>query len=108
MSWFSPCTNPKPEAMHLCAPVGYKVRDDGAKGRASKCVHLYRLPRVLVLHLKRFTHRTSTGAGKLQKPVRYDATLECGPGAGCVAALGNTSASVSLDETIQQYLPLVS
>ena len=63
----------------VCVPADYKVRDDGAKGRASKCVQLYRLPRVLVLHLKRFTHGLSAGTGKLHKPVRFDATLKCGP-----------------------------
>ena len=71
-------------------------------------MQLYRLPRVLVIHLKRFTHGKSAGTGKLHKPVCFDATLKCGPGAGCMATLGNTSASVSLDETMLQCPPLVS
>ncbi|KAK9840619.1 hypothetical protein WJX81_004670 [Elliptochloris bilobata] len=65
----------KAETLH-----DYKVRDDSAKGRASKCVQLYRLPRVLVLHLKRFTHGLGAGTGKLHKPVRFDATLHIQPG----------------------------
>ena len=77
MRWFSPCTpGLKP---CICLRADYKVGDDGAKGRASKCVQLYRLPRVLVLHLERFTHDVSTGGGKLHKPVRFDAVLKCGP-----------------------------
>ena len=74
----------------------YKVWDDSAKVRASKCVQLYRLPSVLVLHLKRFTHGMSAGTGKLHKRVRFDATFKCGPGAGCVAALRIPSANVCL------------
>ena len=62
----------------MCS-ADYKVKDDGEKGRASKCVQLYRLPRVLVLHLKRFTHGLAAGTGKVHKPVRFDATLQCAP-----------------------------
>ena len=98
MSWFSPCTpSLKP---CICVRADYKVRDGGAKVRASKCVQLYRLPRVLVLHLKRFKNDESAGSGKLHKPVRFDATLRCGPGACCAATPGDPSASVSLDETM--------
>ena len=46
-------------------------------------MQLYRLPRVLVLHLKRFTHGMSAGTGKLHKPVRFDAALKCGPWGAC-------------------------
>lgn len=41
---------------------------------ATKCVHLYRLPEVLVLHLKRFQYM-SQYASKLNKPITYDTTL---------------------------------
>ena len=68
------------------------MRDDSAKVRASKCMQLYRLPRVLVIHLKRFTHGMSVGTGTLHKRVRFDAMLTCSPGAGSVAAAGHPSA----------------
>ena len=71
-------------------------------------MQLYRLPRVLVLHLKRFTHGMSAGTGKLHKPVRFDAVLKCGPSASCTAAAGDPSAGINNDETILQCLPIAS
>ena len=43
---------------------------------ASKTLSLYRLPRTLVLHLKRFTHGERGGV-KLTKPLQFDTTLRC-------------------------------
>ncbi len=66
--------NPKPTST---SRADYAARDDGEKGKASKQVVLYALPRVLLLHLKRFTHGLSAGTGKVHKPVRFEATLQC-------------------------------
>lgn len=64
-----------------CSPssgaTGYKL-DDGRLAVASKALRLFKLPRILVLHLKRFTVNLA-GFAKLHKPVRFDATLQCVP-----------------------------
>jgi ubiquitin carboxyl-terminal hydrolase 10 len=44
---------------------------DGSEGvTARKSVQLWALPRVLVLHLKRFSYGL-TGTGKIHKPIAY-------------------------------------
>lgn len=57
--------------------AGYRL-DNGREAVASKSLRLYRLPRILVLHLKRFTYNLN-GFAKLHKSVRFDATLQCAP-----------------------------
>ena len=60
---------------HACC-ADYKL-DNGTVARgASKTLSLYRLPRTLVLHLKRFTHGERGGV-KLTKPLQFDTTLRC-------------------------------
>ena len=54
----------------VCACAGYKVRDNSEGVTARKVVQLYALPRILVLHLKRFSYGL-TGTGKIHKTVHY-------------------------------------
>lgn len=54
--------------------AGYKL-DSGRIVTASKAQRLHKLPRILVLHLKRFTV-TLAGFAKLHKPVHFEATLQ--------------------------------
>ena len=56
--------------------AGYKVKDDSAAVTARKVVQLFQLPRVLVLHLKRFSY-TLNGTGKIHKPIHYGERLRC-------------------------------
>jgi len=83
----SPNPNPNPT---LASRADSAARDDGEKGKANKQVVLYALPRVLLLHLKRFTHGLSAGTGKVHKPVRFEAALQCAapraPGGAAAAA----------------------
>ncbi|KAK9803846.1 hypothetical protein WJX73_007843 [Symbiochloris irregularis] len=53
---------------------GYKL-DNGRIVTASKAQRLHKLPRILVLHLKRFTVNLA-GFAKLHKPVHFDAILQ--------------------------------
>ncbi len=52
------------------ACAGYKVKDGSEGVTARKSVQLWALPRVLVLHLKRFSYGL-TGTGKIHKPIAY-------------------------------------
>jgi len=53
---------------------GYKVKDNSDAVTARKVVQLYQLPRILVLHLKRFSY-TLNGTGKIHKPINYSERL---------------------------------
>ncbi len=64
---------------HVCTRTGYKVRDGSEPVTARKVVQLYALPRILVLHLKRFAYTGHTGTGKIHKTVHYGDRLRCGP-----------------------------
>ncbi|KAK9918617.1 hypothetical protein WJX75_005398 [Coccomyxa subellipsoidea] len=57
---------------------GYKVRDNSEGVTARKVVQLYALPRILVLHLKRFSYGL-TGTGKIHKTVHYGDRLRVQP-----------------------------
>ena len=64
--------------------AGYKVKDDSNAVTARKVVQLFQLPRILVLHLKRFSY-TLNGTGKIHKTINYPERLRCaaldfGPG----------------------------
>ncbi|BDA47004.1 probable ubiquitin carboxyl-terminal hydrolase 10 at C-terminar half [Coccomyxa sp. Obi] len=63
-----------PETIH-----GYKVRDGSEPVTARKVVQLYALPRILVLHLKRFAYTGHTGTGKIHKTVHYGDRLRIQP-----------------------------
>ena len=56
--------------------AGYKVKDGGEGTTARKSVQLWALPRVLVLHLKRFSYGL-TGTGKIHKTIHYGDRLRC-------------------------------
>lgn len=58
--------------------AGYKVKDNSEAVTARKVVQLFQLPRILVLHLKRFSY-TLNGTGKIHKPINYGERLRCGP-----------------------------
>ena len=60
----------------LCG-AGYKVKDHSEAVTARKVVQLFQLPRILVLHLKRFAY-TLNGTGKIHKPINYGERLRCG------------------------------
>ena len=59
-----------------CGDAGYKVKDDSNAVTARKVVQLYQLPRILVLHLKRFSY-TLNGTGKIHKTINYPERLRC-------------------------------
>lgn len=59
--------------------AGYKVRDGSEQVTARKVVQLYALPRILVLHLKRFAYTFHTGTGKIHKTVHYGDRLRYVP-----------------------------
>lgn len=58
--------------------AGYKVRDNSEGVTARKVVQMYQLPRILVLHLKRFSYGLS-GTGKIHKIVHYGERLWSAP-----------------------------
>ena len=50
------------------------MKDNSEAVTARKVVQLYQLPRILVLHLKRFSY-TLNGTGKIHKPINYSERL---------------------------------
>ena len=46
------------------------MKDNSEAVTARKVVQLFQLPRILVLHLKRFSY-TLNGTGKIHKPINY-------------------------------------
>lgn len=59
-----------PDLACMHGRAGYKVKDGSEGVTARKSVQLWALPRVLVLHLKRFSYGL-TGTGKIHKPIAY-------------------------------------
>lgn len=53
------------------------MKDHSEAVTARKVVQLFQLPRILVLHLKRFSY-TLNGTGKIHKPINYGERLRCG------------------------------
>lgn len=52
------------------------MKDNSEAVAARKVVQLFQLPRILVLHLKRFAY-THNGTGKIHKPIHYGERLRC-------------------------------
>ena len=52
------------------------MKDNTEAVTARKVVQLFQLPRILVLHLKRFSY-TLNGTGKIHKPINYGERLRC-------------------------------
>lgn len=52
----------------------YKLKKDGPSVPASLRTLFYTLPRLLIVHLSRFTYDAS-GNAKVHKPVQYDAHM---------------------------------
>ena len=52
------------------------MKDNSEAVTARKVVQLFQLPRILVLHLKRFSY-TLNGTGKIHKPINYGERLRC-------------------------------
>ena len=52
------------------------MKDDSNVVTARKVVQLFQLPRILVLHLKRFSY-TLNGTGKIHKTINYPERLRC-------------------------------
>ena len=50
------------------------MKDDSNAVTARKVVQLFQLPRILVLHLKRFSY-TLNGTGKIHKTINYPERL---------------------------------
>lgn len=54
----------------------YKLKKDGPSVAASLRTLFYALPRLLIVHLSRFTY-TATGQSKVHKRVQFDTKLRC-------------------------------
>ena len=52
------------------------MKDDSNAVTARKVVQLFQLPRILVLHLKRFSY-TLNGTGKIHRTINYPERLRC-------------------------------
>lgn len=55
----------------------YKLKKDGPSVAATLRTLFFALPRLLIVHLSRFTY-TATGQSKVHKRVHFDATLRSG------------------------------
>ncbi len=53
----------------------YKLKKDGPSVSATLRTLFYTLPRLLIVHLSRFTY-TATGQGKVHKRVQFDAHMK--------------------------------
>ena len=64
-------------ALRLVLGADYKLKKDGPKVQATQRVLFLNLPRLLIMHLSRFTYDVSTGNSKVHKRVHFDAKLSC-------------------------------
>ena len=64
-------------ALRLALGADYKLKKDGPKVQATQRVLFLNLPRLLIMHLSRFTYDVSTGNSKVHKRVHFDAKLLC-------------------------------
>ena len=75
-------TAPAVGALRLVLGADYRLKKDGPKVQATQRVLFLNLPRLLIMHLSRFTYDVSTGNSKVHKRVHFDAKLSCAPRSG--------------------------
>ena len=63
------------DPMSIVCVADYKLKKDGTSVSATLRTLFYTLPRLLIVHLSRFTY-TATGQGKVHKRVQFDARMK--------------------------------